>query len=874
MSASSMVRALIPSTAFRRVSASLAVLTLLWAIFAQAAGSAVRTSLTVDEGLHITSGTTILRTGDFRLVEEHPPLVKAWLALPLLAVSDLPDPRTLPAWAEAATPTTESLPLLEMTRQFLYPYRPLDRLVVPARVMSALLAVLLGAVVFRWAKDIAGTAGGLLALFLLAFDPNILAHAGVAGTDLGAACFITLALFTLSRFLRRPTAPRLLLAGITLGLALGAKLSALLLLPVEGMLVLVCLTPHVSRLTFHASRFTPHATRNTQHPIGRCALLFLFAALTLWALYGFEVGTVPGVPFPVPAASHLIPWLRLREHMAGGHAAFLLGQNSTHGWWTYFPVAFALKTPLPTLVLLVACCVSRIAYRSHNLQPPTSNLQSSTSNLQPWLPLLLFPLLYAVTSLFSTIDIGYRHLLPVLPFLFIAVSPIANRVSPIVYCRSRIKNGPRNTQHATRDTRSAIRNLRYAILCALLLWLLIGTVRMFPHYLAYFNELAGGPDGGYRYLADSNTDWGQGYRDLARFQREQGLGAVRLSAFIFYDPAIYGVAYEPLTPLGGDTPAVFPARFDPPPGDYVISATTLDGIPLADPEMYDGFRHREPDARIAHVLFYYHVLPRDPPAAWLAQCTVPVAPLPPAAVAEGFGRDDLRLAYFDCSHAWLYPDGGRSPGWYGLYRGDETAGDFAQARLSLARLAYEQREPRDVPPFSLYEWSPAATERLWEGVERGAVTVAPSPWPPAQAGREGVSLAAPVPLAGPLTFRGYRLSVERAAPGETLELWTYWSVTSRPDRPLSLLAHLLDGEGRLLTAADGLGVPVEIWQADDLIVQRHELTVPPDAAPGVYWVQTGAYTLPDLQRLAVEGGPEGSDRLLLARVEVVESADR
>ncbi|RLC73330.1 MAG: hypothetical protein DRI81_15205, partial [Chloroflexi bacterium] len=126
---------------------NLLILALLCVILAQAVGSAARTSLTIDEGLHITSGYTILRAGGFRLVEEHPPLVKVWAAIPLLAVPDLPDPRALPPWEKAAHPTTESLPLLQMTQQWLYPYQPIDRLVFPARAMVALLAVLLGAVV-------------------------------------------------------------------------------------------------------------------------------------------------------------------------------------------------------------------------------------------------------------------------------------------------------------------------------------------------------------------------------------------------------------------------------------------------------------------------------------------------------------------------------------------------------------------------------------------------------------------------------------------------------------------------------------------------------------------------------------------------------
>ena len=343
---------------------------------------------------------------------------------------------------------------------------------------------------------------------------------------------------------------------------------------------------------------------------------------------------------------------------------------------------------------------------------------------------------------------------------------------------------------------------------------------------------------------------------------------VRLSAFIFYAPAIYGVEYEPLTPMRGDTPAVFPSRFAPPPGDYVISATTLDGIPLADPEMYDWFRKREPDTKIAHALFHYRVQEQEPAPTWLAQCTAPLAPLSPQVAAEGFGRDDLRLIHFDCTQAWLYPDGGLSPGWYAFYRGTETETDFARAHKALAQLTYEQRTQRDTPPFAIHEWSPADAEKLMDDVRTGPVIVAPSAWPPEQAETEGASISPPLP-AGPVTFLGYRFEADAATPGETLILWTYWSVSSASDSPLSLMAHLLDREGRPITVGDGLGVPVENWRVGDIIVQRHVLEIPPNAAPGAYWVQTGAYALADLQRLAVisDGQPIG-DRIILARLEV------
>ena len=818
-------------------------------LFAQTVLSMNHTSLTIDEGLHITSGYSILRTGDYRLIEEHPPLIKFLIAAPLLLVPDLPNPSTLPGW-EMDVPLTDSLRLVRVTEGLIYDYRPLDRLVFAARLPVAALALLLGALVFRWAADLFGPRAGLLALAILTFDPNIVAHAGVAATDLGAACFILLALFTFQRFLEWPTLGRWALAGLALGLAQGTKLSALLLLPTQGILLLVYgwhrrssdSTPvQLLKLSTLPRRWRIWVNLGVAY-----AGMLALAAVVLWGLYGFKVGPVPGLDIPLPAASHAIPWLRLREHIAGGHAAFLMGKISHHGWWYYFPVALALKTPLPILCAWVAAC-----------------LALALGLRRRWrreLALFAFVLLYLGLSIQSNLNIGYRHLLPILPLMAI----LAGRLAHILRYR-----------------------LFQLAAAGLSLWLITGTLSISPHYLAYFNELAGGPDGGYRYMVDSNTDWGQALKALADYQDTQDIDSVYLSMFTFLDPSIYGVHYEPLTPMHGDTPAVFPSRFNPPPGVYVISSTTLQGIPLADPEMFDWFRHRAPDARIGHVMFVYHVPEPQAPGRWVAQCTSPVAPLPAEVLAEGLGDPDLRRAYFDCTQSWLFPQGGESAGWYVLSREaarqSDAVIDFIETYLTPARLSYEQTQSHAVPPFVIYEWPPMEG-RLWAELTTTGL-LAPSAWPPAQVETEGTQATAPLTLERPvlsmvegpvlsnkgrLEWLGYRLPETTLHSGQTVALETVWRVKQPPDAPLSLMAHLIAADGHAVAVGDGLGVPFEIWQAGDVIVQRHNLAVPPDTRPGTYWLQIGAYTLADLQRWVVHSdqGP-AADRILLKRIEVV-----
>jgi hypothetical protein len=805
-----------------------ATLLLLLVFFAQVALAARHTSITLDEPLHITSGYACLVTGDYRLVEEHPPLLKMLQAAPLLlARPRLPDPRTVSGWGDGD--------LITVAQHVVVPYRPIEPLVFAARVPTMLVGVLLAALVYRWAADVFGPKAGLLALTLYAFDPNMLAHAGVAATDLGAACAIFAATYTFWRWLRQPGGPswrRALAAATVLGLALGVKSTALMLPPLFGAFILGGRPPG-----------------RTLWPYLRQALAAAGVAfLVLWAQYRFEIGSVPGLPMSLPAASHFLPLLKLQEHMRSGHSAFLMGQNYHHGVWTYFPVAFALKTPPLTLALLLLTALGLIGRRVKSV------------GWRGEAALLAFPMLYFGLSLASTLNIGYRHLLPILPFLFVWLSRFT-----ILDFRFPIS-----------ESRFPFYVSRFTLYASLLAYVTL-TLTLFPWHLAYFNFLAGGPDGGYRYLTDSNLDWGQTWKALGQYLDGQGITEFGLSQYTINDPRAYGLDYIPLPPWP-DAPPVLPRRFNPPPGVYAISATTLQGVVVADPEMFDYFRKREPVARVGHAMFVYRV-EAPPQADWAAQCTNPVAPLPPEVLAEGLGRGGLRLAYFDCSQSWLYPPGS---GWYALARDSEATGGMSQTHLGRARLAYEQTRAGFVPPFQVYEWFgldpleglrptlPGTPAGPRQEARQGWVHAAPGDWSPGQAVTEGVALTPPVRVGEALEFLGYVAEHAEARAGFEAVIRTYWRVTQTPALPLSMMAHLLDENGLPIAVGDGLGVPVDQWRPGDIIVQRHSFDVPPEAPPGRYWIQVGAYTLPNVQRLPIyqDSAPVG-DRLVVGQLEAI-----
>jgi hypothetical protein len=785
-------------------------LLLLWLFLAQTALAARATSITLDEPLHIASGYASLVTGDFRLVEEHPPLLKMLQAAPLLwADPALPDPRTVPGWEEGD--------LVEFARHTIVPYRPIDPLVFAARVPTMLVGVLLGALIFRWTQDLAGRRSylPLLALVLFSFDPNMLAHAGVAATDLGVAAGTFAAMYCFWRWLRRPTGADVLVAALTLGLALATKNTALMLGPVFAGLIL----------------WGRPAGRALKPYLLQGALIAAGAFLALWAIYGFEFGAAPGLPFPIPAPSHLLPLLKLQEHMRDGHSAFLMGQNYHHGDWRYFPIAFALKTP-PLTLALTALCFLPLAYLKKrtadvpsagsppSVSPPTESAPAGELS-SPWrhesrAALWAFPLLYFIVSLTSGINIGYRHLLPILPFVYVGAASSLSRIRIRTW---RLGHGvPRIAGYG------------------LLLGYVAVTLSLFPWYLAYFNVFAGGPVGGYRYLVDSNLDWGQTWKALSRYLEAEGITEFYLSNYNINDPRAYGLDYTPLPPWP-DAPPVMPQRFNPPPGVYAISTTHLQGVVIADPEMFDYFRNLEPTARIGYAMYVYNVPPK-PPVNWVAQCSTPVAPLPVETLREGLGvGDGIPLLVFDCEQSWLIPPG---DGRYVLSR--EYAG-APWALLDQARLAYAQKQAGYVPPFDVYEWN--------AGTMLAPATPATS-----------VSTAGDV-----LTFLGYSAPLLRA--GETAVVETAWRIEALPAQPLSLMAHLLQPDGIPIAVGDGLGAGVDQWLPGSLLIQRHRLAIPAETPPGTYSLHVGAYTYPELERLPVlSSARPPSDHIIAGDLEV------
>ncbi len=391
----------------------------------------------------------------------------------------------------------------------------------------------------------------------------------------------------------------------------------------------------------------------------------------------------------------------------------------------------------------------------------------------------------------------------------------------------------------------------YLIFALLGAWLVFEAILIYPYHLAYFNEIVGGPENGYRVLADSNVDWGQDIKRASVWLKEHHIDQAYLSVFAGSRPERYGIRALAL-PGPYEQPDQYGfRRFAPEPGIYIISASSWQGLRLANRDTYDWFRRQKPVARIGYSLFVYDVPPEPETEKWAAVCYSPHGPIDGAGLTAGLGRADMRSIFFDCRDAWVYVHNG-GPGYYIVpVYGDPTIAD--EMMLGRASPLYRDRgDPTTLngPGFTLYRWDgEAEASAQWAGLTK----------PP------GGTFDF-----GPAALLGYRLEGSPWVAGGILVLTTWWRASGPAPGALSAYAHLMDGE-RQVAGADRLGVPPEMWQTGDIIVQRHSIKLPTDLQPGDYALYVGLYLTPNGPRLRLGGGalPSGDDHPLLTMVRVI-----
>jgi hypothetical protein len=488
------------------------VIALLAIHAALALWGAARSSLTFDERQHLASGFMVVSRGELRVSAVNPPLVKAWCALPVMAMG------ARPPSPEALADGEQYVVGESFMRENAARYH---RLLVAARAMTVILSLALGLLVWRYARRLYGSLGGVLALGFYAFAPEALAHAGLVTMDLATGLGWLATLYAWHGFLRSGRWGWLGLCAAALGFAFLTRFTALLLPPV---LVLVSAIAVIAKRARHPKRIVPalailavttvvalvagYLGRVTFEPIGQWRL-------ESSAFRGLQ-RALPGLRLPLPDT-----WVagldrQMVESQPGQTPAYFMGRERPSAPWTYFPVALLAKWPLGFLGALALRSFLRRRRWAHDA-------------------MLLTPVVVLVlVGMFgANLAIGIRYLFPILPFLCVWLGGLAPRVAA----------GARATRSAARPAWIA----RAAVVLALVQ--AVEASAAAPWHLAFFNRVAQALGPGYRIVNDSNVDWGQGLIALRGEMKRRGIQRVHLAYHGTADPALYGIDYIPY--LGG-----------------------------------------------------------------------------------------------------------------------------------------------------------------------------------------------------------------------------------------------------------------------------------------------------------------------------------
>jgi len=422
---------------------------------------------TIDEPGHIACGMEWLDKHTYNYFPEQPPLgrVAAALGPYLLGIRSQGSPRS-----DLIEVSAEGAAILYRGHHYFLTLSAARLGILPFFWIACL-------VVYAFAKRSHGGAVAAIAVFLFSFLPPVLAHSGLATTDMALTAFLGAAFVTAVRWWEQPTMKYAALFGASTGLAVLSKFSSLVFFPAAVAVLLIGYAvldrPKLAAVAGMVNDRLPS---------------FLVAALTGAALIA------AGYRFSL---AELFNGIRmLTTHNAEGHPTYLLGRHSMTGFWYFYPVTLAVKTPLAFLALL-GLAVAWALPRRDRLRRDWPALALVTGILG--------------TALFSHINIGVRHILPVhIGFSLLAAGAVAEM----------LKRTP--TQPWARIG-----------LAALLFWFAGSSLLCHPDYLAYCNELAGSqPE---KILADSDLDWGQDTKRLAQRLRELGARQVSFNPFSMTD---------------------------------------------------------------------------------------------------------------------------------------------------------------------------------------------------------------------------------------------------------------------------------------------------------------------------------------------------
>lgn len=500
-------------------------------------------SLTFDEVAHIPAGYSYVSEFDYRLNPEHPPLIKIFSGIPLLFLN-LNFETSQELWNE--TNDWGEYKQWQAGHHILHDAgNNVDQITFWARFPIILISIGLALLLFWWGKKIGGVATGIFALLLCVFDPNILGHNHLVTTDIGAATATALSFYFFLSFVRHPSWKNAALTGLALGIAQITKFSAILLIPFFLLLLAAFIIFKLFEVKNNKSRFIlRYATKSI--------LIGVVIFFTIWITYIpltynmptdvlTQIAPVkinPNDGFVDEKALSFILWsnensitrslgmytqgvLQVKNRVKGGNSTYFMEQVSGQSFPSYFPVAFLTKQTLFHLFFYVfAISTFLVLIYQDVLKLFSQKIKKSLNEGRKYflhnfteISLILFIVFYFYISITGNLNIGFRHLFPVMPLIYLVTARVC------VNAYSKLINKKR------------ILIVRY-IFVVMITLMITEVVFAYPYYISYFNQTVGGPKNGYKIMTDSNADWGQDLKRLAKYLDEHPeIDKIRLHYF-------------------------------------------------------------------------------------------------------------------------------------------------------------------------------------------------------------------------------------------------------------------------------------------------------------------------------------------------------
>ena len=487
-------------------------------------GSAWRESVTIDEVAHIGAGVSYLQKLDLRLNEEHPPLPKVLAALPLVlrgahadyshiswTVSEKFFPAYAGQWVFGAWLLTKW-------------NNPVTTLAW-ARLPMLLLTLVLGWILYAYARRLGGNWGGLVCLGIYVSTPAFLTFGPLVHTDMAVTLFSLVTLWRFAETWQNPSRKNAAVFGLSLAGALLSKFTA-------GILFFAFLALALSTRwrALPGQPISKPETRVWRRLRWRATLQgILWAALVVYLFYFiFSLNQTTDALYRLGHGSAALPlrrllmppWLYLRGVLmvliTASRPTFILGHAYPHGVWFYFPVLFVLKSSPGFLGLLVlALALALRQKRRHDANAPAIPAELAIHWRVLWVSLTVF----TGFCLLSRLDISIRHFSIPLVLLILLLAPLPRSVE-----RLRL--------FAPRSGR-----LVGPMAGALILSCIFTAVHAYPYYFPYINAFGLGHPA-YALVNDSNLDWNQSLPEVKRFADQHSLQRINLDEWGFNDPTL------------------------------------------------------------------------------------------------------------------------------------------------------------------------------------------------------------------------------------------------------------------------------------------------------------------------------------------------